>query len=88
MTTDPMTNDPMNDPESMNLVTLTDAVFLTGISANCLRRYESDQLIRPMRTARGVRLYSQKDLSLARMIYRSRMDRHGRTGPRRAIAES
>jgi DNA-binding transcriptional MerR regulator len=83
-----MSPDPMNDPESMNLVTLTDAVFLTGISANCLRRYEADLLIRPIRTARGLRLYSPKDLTLARMIYQSRMKRHGRTGPRRATAES
>lgn len=66
--------------------TTSDAIFYTGLSADCLRRYEADGLLSPFRTARGTRLYRMSDLDLARRIYASRMARHGATGERRPVA--
>jgi DNA-binding transcriptional MerR regulator len=84
MSTDPIFN--CDDPGALGLHTLTDAVFLTGLSAASLRNYERDGLIRPWRTARGTRLYRMSDLAQAKQIYRSRLKRHGATGSRRANA--
>jgi DNA-binding transcriptional MerR regulator len=83
-------NDPINtnDPAAQGLHTITDAIFLSGLSAQTLRRYEADRLIAPLRTARGTRLYRMSDLRLAQMIYNARKRRHGATGIRRALAPS
>ena len=85
-----MSNDPIQspgtDPESFGLMGTTDAILFSGLSAAVLRRYESDGLIRPLRTARGARLYRMSDLDRAKQIYKSRLQRHGATGQRRATA--
>jgi DNA-binding transcriptional MerR regulator len=87
-----VSNDPINieadDPGSLGLHTLTDAVFMTGLSAASLRNYERDGLIRPLRTAKGTRLYRMQDLELAKQIYKARMQRTGATGIRRTNALS
>jgi DNA-binding transcriptional MerR regulator len=75
-----------DDPASMALHSITDVIAMTGISADALRRYEADGLLRPLRTARGVRLYRESDINLARLIYVQRSKRHGLTGRRRATA--
>ncbi len=44
------------------------AAELTGIGPHTLRSYERSGLMRPVRTAGGVRLYSSNDLALVRRI--------------------
>jgi hypothetical protein len=84
--TDALPEGVADDPASMALHTLTDVIVMTGISADALRRYESDGLLRPLRTPRGVRLYRESDINLARLIYIQRSKRHGATGVRRQTA--
>jgi hypothetical protein len=36
------------DPESLGLLTMTDAIFYSGLSAGVLRRYEACKLIKPV----------------------------------------
>jgi hypothetical protein len=68
------------------LLSLTQAIFFTGLSGECLRRYERDGLFTCQRTAQGHRLFSAKDLETARQVYAARVARHGYTGRRNLIA--
>jgi hypothetical protein len=68
------------------LMGLTEAIFYTGLSGDCLRRYEKQGLIRVGRTAQGHRLYDSKALETARQVYAARVARHGLTGKRNRIA--
>ena len=65
-----------------DLFTLTQAILLSGLSSDCLRRYEKDGLISPKRSINGYRLYSHKDLETARQVYAARASRKGLTGTR------
>jgi hypothetical protein len=61
----------------------TAAAARAGVSLATLRAYEVDGLIRPLRTATGVRLFTQTDIDSVRQIYQARQERHGKTGIRR-----
>jgi DNA-binding transcriptional MerR regulator len=61
----------------------TAAAARAGVSTATLRAYEADGLIKPLRTATGLRLFTQADIDRVKQIYRARQERHGRTGVRR-----
>jgi len=73
-------------PDPGTLYSTTDAILISGLSADCLRRYEKDGLIHPIRTARGARLYRLRDLDTAKQVYADRAKRCGMTGTRRFLA--
>jgi hypothetical protein len=59
------------------------AAAQAGVSVATLRAYEASGLVRPLRTAHGVRLFTQADVEKVKQIYRARLERHGKTGARR-----
>lgn len=78
--------DTTSPPEA--LLPLTQAIFYSGLSADCLRRYEKDGLLHIRRSANGVRLYSHRDLDQAQQIFASRAARRGLTSLRRNLKPS
>ena len=75
----------MTENADNHLLPLTQAIFFSGLSADCLRRYEADGLLHPKRSERGVRLYSHRDLEQAQQIFASRAARQGMTSLRRNL---
>ena len=55
-----------------------------GPSANTIRNYVRDGLIRPAKDSTGRHLFRRSDAALALQIYTSRRERHGATGRRPA----
>lgn len=45
----------------------------SGLTERMLRHYESLEIIAPTKSAKGTRLYSEADLSVARLIHRLRL---------------
>jgi MerR family transcriptional regulator, thiopeptide resistance regulator len=64
---------------SYELLSISDASAKTGLSADTLRQYEADGLIRPLRSSRGIRLFTAADVETAKKIAAARRERHGRT---------
>lgn len=51
-----------------NLQKIGDVADLLGITQRTLRYYEEEELIKPLRTEKGTRLYSDEDISRVRVI--------------------
>lgn len=51
-----------------NLKKIGDVADLLGITQRTLRYYEEEELINPVRTEKGTRLYSDEDISRVRVI--------------------
>lgn len=60
----------------------------TGVSLATLRAYALEGLIRPLRTASRVRLFTAANRDRVREIYRARRERHGTTGSRPAAPKA
>ena len=70
----------MNDDSP--LYSMSDAAPRVGVSSKTLVEYEACGLIKPKRTSRGIRLYTDADIAAARRIHAARIERRGKTGPR------
>jgi DNA-binding transcriptional MerR regulator len=62
----------------MGLRAITDAAAKAGITAGTLREYDRLGLLQPQRDSVGRRLYSERDIELARRIAAERAASRGR----------
>ena len=59
----------------MALKAIGDAAAQVGVSIGTLRAYEREGLLTPQRDSRGCRLYTQRDITVARRIASQRAER-------------